>query len=346
MLTHFRQVAKKSKMAVVFYNIYHNWLAKRRFNSGKIETSSGTIHSGFTLSESLSYINQVFDDYLKYSGISINTLESKRVLEIGPGDNLGVALKFLLAGAKCVVCLDKFYSERDWKQQHKIYQALREQLNDNEREIFDEVVNLDEGITGDSQKLIQLYGTAIEEAEKALEPESFDFIVSRAVFEHLYDTDTAFSVINRLLIPGGYMMHKIDFRDHGMFYYKHHPLTFLTIPSSVYKLMTHDSGKPNRRLINYYRRKTTELGYDSKLLITGIVGSESEILPHKETAVFGVDYSDSTISLLNQIRPHLQAEFREMPDEDLMVSGVFLIARKPVGIKSQLVSKTDSRAKL
>ena len=99
--------------------------------------------------------------------------------------------------------------------------------------------------------------------------------------------------MDELLLPGGYMIHKIDFRDHGMFSDKHHPLTFLTIPGSLYTLMTHDSGKPNRRLISYYRRKTTELGYDTHLLITRIVGSESEILPHKETVTSGVDYSGS-----------------------------------------------------
>jgi SAM-dependent methyltransferase len=258
-------------------------------------------------------------------------LQDKRILEIGPGDNSGVAIKFLLAGAKQVVCLDKFFSKQDWKQQGKIYQALREQLNVGEKQIFDELVNLDEGIVGGSQKLLHIYGTGIEEAGKILEPESFDFIVSRAVFEHLYEPDIAYSVMDRSLLPSGYLIHKIDFRDHGMFSDKHHPLTFLTIPNWIYKLMTSDSGKPNRRLISYYRRKTSELGYDTNLLITHIVGSENEILPHKETITLNVDYSESTLSLLNEIRPHLQREFREMPDEDLMVSGVFLVARKPRG---------------
>ena len=331
MLTHFRQVAKRSKTAIILYNIYSNWSAKRQFKSGDIEATSGSTHTKLILAESLDYIGQVFDDYLKYSGISINMLQDKRVLEIGPGDNSGVAIKFLLAGAKQVVGLDKFFSKQDWKQQSQIYQALREQLNDGEKQIIDEVVNLDEGIVGDSQKLLHIYGTGIEEAGKIFEPESFDFIVSRAVFEHLFEPDIAFSVMDRLLLPGGYMIHKIDFRDHGMFSDKHHPLTFLTIPNWIYKLMTYDSGKPNRRLISYYRRKTNELGYDTNLLITQIVGSESEILPHKETITFDVDYYDSTLSLLNEIRPHLQAEFREMPNEDLMVSGVFLVARKPCG---------------
>jgi hypothetical protein len=43
----------------------------------------------------------------------MDMLQDKRVLEIGPGGNAGVALKFLLAGAKQVVCLDKFYSKME-----------------------------------------------------------------------------------------------------------------------------------------------------------------------------------------------------------------------------------------
>jgi SAM-dependent methyltransferase len=330
MLTYLRRFGPKTKMALISWHIYDNWSTKRRFNAGKIELTSGSTHLKKTLSESLRYVDQVFDDYLTYSAISVDMLRDKRILEIGPGDNIGVALKFLVAGAKQVVCLDKFFSKYDWEQQRKIYQSLRDQWSEDERQIFDEVIDLEKGSKVESQKLLYLYGTGIEEAEKIFEPESFDLIVSRAVFEHLYNPNSAFSVMSRLLKPDGYMLHKIDFKDHGVFSkHNHHPLTFLTIPSPIYKLMTYDSGKPNRRLINFYRQKLTGLEFDSKILITQIVGVENEIVPHKEIVSFGVDYTDTTLSLLKKIRPRLQIDFKDMSDEDLMVSGIFLIARKP-----------------
>ena len=49
---------------------------------------------------SLDYINRTFYDYLTYSGISVHSLQDKNVLEVGPGGNLGVALKFLAAGGR------------------------------------------------------------------------------------------------------------------------------------------------------------------------------------------------------------------------------------------------------
>jgi SAM-dependent methyltransferase len=270
-------------------------------------------------------------------------LQDKSILEIGPGDNVGIAIKFLVAGAKQVVCLDKFFSMQDWEQQCSIYQALREQLNSDEQQIFDDVIDLEHGIVGDrfivppdlsrsktnSSKLVYMYGSGIEEAEELFEPESFDLIISRAVFEHVYDPDAAFSVMHTLLKPDGYMLHKIDFRDHGIFSkHKHHPLTFLTIPDPIYRLMVYDSGKPNRKLVSYYRKKTKELGLDAKILITHLVGVESEIIPHKETVSFGIDYGAATLTLLNSIRPHLQDEFKHISDEDLMISGIFLIAQR------------------
>lgn len=330
MLTQLKQITKKSKTAIIGYNIYNNWKDKKRFNSGCLETSSGTGHSNRTLSESLNYVNDVFDDYFSYSDISHEMIRNKRILEIGPGDNLGVALKFLSIGAAQVVCLDKFYSKRDTEQEFKIYQALRAQIDDVSKQRLDKVINLTNGIKIDPNRLRCIYGMAIEDVKKEFNSEYFDFIVSRAVVEHLYDTESAFFSMDRLLIPGGVMVHKIDFRDHGMFSsYGLHPFTFLTIPDGVYRLMKADSGKPNRRLINYYREKMIELNYDIKIFITQIVGNKEPVFPHKERIELGVDYSKSSISLINEIRPKLNKKFKDLSDEEIMITGIFLVGRKP-----------------
>ena len=314
---------------------------KRRFRAGKNETLSGSTHANLTLLESLDYINAVYNDYLTYSGISQEVLRGKRILEIGPGDNFGVALKFLMAGATQLVCLDKFFSRRNWKQQHRIYQALREQCGAEQREIFDEVVQLDSriesGIELNPKRLIYIHGTGIEEAEKVLDPTSFDFIISRAVMEHLRDPELALSVMDRLLTPGGLMIHKIDLRDHGLFSaYGHQPLTFLTISPTLYKLMTSDAGEPNRKLAPFYRNKMAELRYVTKVFVTHIVGEDREVLPHKETIKPCIDYTDKTLALVKGIRPLLQAEFGDMQDEDLVISGIFIVGRKPPGTRIEV----------
>ena len=325
-----KQFAKRSKVAIIGYTIFQNWRARRRFLSGKIESTSGSTHTGKTLEESLQYINEVFDDYINYSAIPLETIVGKRILEIGPGDNFGVALKFLAAGASHVVCLDKFYSTHDPEQEYSIYKALREQLDDESKARFDEAIDLSGGIRIDGDRLKVVYGKGIEDAKELFGPNSFDLILSRAVLEYLTDSDFAFSIMNDLLTPGGMMAHKIDLRDDEMFSSNGmNPLTFLTISDSVYKLMTVGSGRCNRRLIDYYRRKMNFLAYDARFLVTWVLGEGSELLPHKEKIIANVDYSGRAHSLINEIRSRLHGDYKNLSDEDLLISGIFLVARKP-----------------
>ena len=310
--------------------IYDNWRAKRRFNSGNFSDSCGSTLENKSLSESLNYINNVFEDYLIYSSNTMDNFRGKRILEIGPGDNLGVALKFLVAGAAQVVCLDKFYSKRKFEQEYELYQALRAQLDENSKKLFDEAINLKNGIEINSNKLKYIYGISINEARNLFNKESFDFIISRAVLEHIYDIDTAFSVMNDFLVSGGYMMHKIDLQDHKIFSSgEMHPLTFLTIPDFLYRLISKYTSHPNRKLIKYYRQKMIELGYDTKIFITSVVGEEGEILPHKEAISFNVDFFQHTLNLIDKIRQKLSSRFRNISNKSLMISGIFLIAKKP-----------------
>jgi SAM-dependent methyltransferase len=332
MLTSLRALARQSKTAVIIYHVYDNWRVGRRFRAGFVTSSSGATHNGKTLQESVAYINRVFDDYVNYGNLSPGMLRGCHMLEIGPGDNLGVALKFLLAGATQVVCLDKFYSHRNLQQQRAIYQALRAQLSEEEQRTFDTIVHLElEGnVEHDSGGLAYLYGTRIEEADAILDPASFDIILSRAVIQELQDPDAAFAVMDRLLRPGGVMLHKIDLRDYGIFHTQgHHPLTFLTTPASLYRLMTSHSSKPNRKLLDYYLRKTTQTGYDTHYFITSLIGVPGELLPHKAAVAQGIDYSNASLALLKEIRPRLQSEYRNLTDQELMISGIFLIAKKP-----------------
>lgn len=336
MVAQLKKVARKSKTFIIASNIYHNWRAERRFKAGDIEYTGGSTHSvvcQFSVPQSLGYINEVFDDFLRYSGFTPEMLRGRRVLEVGHGDSVGVALRFIAAGAERVVCIDKFYSKQDAAQQHSIYTALREQLGGDERLRFDEAIDLSGGVTKiNEEKLKPLYGTGIEDAGQAFDPGYFDIIISRGALQSVYDIDSAFAVMDRLLAPGGRMWHKIDMSDLGMFRDAGmNPLTFLTVPESLYRLMIKDTGKANRRLINYYRDKMGELGYDAKFLVTAIFGRKELVIPHKEEIDPQSDYSEQTLPLIGQVRPRLDAKFRNMSDADLAVAGLFLIATKPAG---------------
>jgi hypothetical protein len=323
--------ARRSKAAIVAYKIYANWRLSRRYRRGEIETQHGSTHRGKTVAESLAYILAQFRDYLRYSGLREQDLRGKRVLELGPGDNAGVALKFLAAGAARVVCVDKFSSTRDPAQQRQIYLALRESLPRAQRSAFEAAIRIEREVEIVEERLLTVHGLGLEESAASVlahEP-PFDLIVSRAVIEEIYDPEPVFRASDSLLAPGGYVLHKIDLGDYGMFSDSGmHPLTFLTIPEFLYRRMARDSGIPNRKRMSYYCTMADTLGYDSKVFVTSILG-EGCLEPHKELGDLGSHYSERTRALATDIRARLGREFRRLSDEELFVTGIFLVSRKP-----------------
>ena len=143
-----------------------------------------------------------------------------------------------------------------------------------------------------------------------------------------HGVNRGFEAMDRLLKPGGYMLHKIDLSDEKMFSSRGmNPLTFLTIPERIYYLMASDSGKPNRKLIDDYREQVQKRGYCAKLLVSAVLG-EGPLTPYKESIEPGVDYSEKTGALINSIRPKLAVPYRARSDAELATTGIFLVAKK------------------
>lgn len=318
-----------TKTAIILGQIYRGQQVRRRLSAQRFENSSGATHSRIALPESVAYIRQVFADYMIYGALTPMQLRGMRVLELGPGDNLGVGLLFLAHGAEQVVALDKFYSQRDDAHQREIYRALRKGLSGEPRRRFDEALDLSHGVAFNPNRLRYLFGHGVEEAPSVLGKAAFDLVVSRAVLEEVFEIDEAFAAMDALLKPGGWMLHKIDLRDYGLFSRRGmHPLTFLTIPDFVYDLMARDVGCPNRRLVDYYREKLAQMGYNALFRVTHLVGRRLELTPHLREPAKNVDYTDETLAMIAAIRPQLLGRFRALSDADLMVAGIFLAARK------------------
>ncbi len=215
-------------------------------------------------------------------GLSAEMFHGRSILEAGTGDNFGLALLFLASGANRVVTIDKFYSKRDPEQQRRIYLAMRERLEPEARTRFDRATDLSIGIKTNENVRRYIYGTGIEEADRLLPGDRFDFVIYKGALQDVPAIDRAFEVVDALLAPGGWMMHKIDLSDQGMFSRNgQHPLTYLTISDQVYRLED------------------------------------------------GVDYGASELALIDAIRPRLLPRYRRLATEELLTSGIFVLARKP-----------------
>jgi len=240
------------------------------------------------------------------------------VAEVGPGDNFGVAMLALLNGAACYTAVDRFYSRRDDEQQDKIYAALARH--------FDASSAFEGRPSERNLRDFSYLPGQPAEVFFSSSSEMFDFIISRAVLEHLYDPLGALDSMALRLTEGGTLIHRIDLRDHGMFSGLH-PLTFLSIPSGVYRLMTKERGLPNRFLYSDYKSWLEKSGLRGRLGVTRLVGDPDELagVPFDQIDPRRIARS---VELVRAIRRKLHGRYAAMSDADLSVSGCVLVASR------------------
>jgi SAM-dependent methyltransferase len=331
----FRKQLKRQKVALIAYTILHSTIVRWRFRLGKFDSLTGSTHMKFTDEQSVAYCLRQYSEYFQYGHLQPSMLEGRTMLEYGPGDNVGVGLLFIAAGISFYAATDKFDAIRDVEKERRIYQKLRAGLDcDAARQRFDDAVDLSQGIQFNPKRIRCVYGVGAEDSDTQF-TEPFDFLISRGVLQEIYEGERLFASMDKLLKPGGWMLHKVDHRDYGLFNANGFPaLEFLTIPDPIYALMAKRSDRPARRLMNYYRDQMQQRGYRTAFYAAHLIADEYsanpvEIVPHKVKLEKGIDYTDEHVEMVRKIRPRLVEPFRSLPELDLLVSGSFEIAQKP-----------------
>lgn len=299
-----------------------------RIRVGSIDRPGGT-HARVSLEDSVDYIEQVMADYCLYGDLKSC---SGRAAEVGPGDNAGVALLLREAGFDMVDLVERFRIHRDEAQHRQIYELLASRHD---------IDRLRPSIGWDDRQLSGIRwvdGSSAEDyfVAEAARGGSYDLIVSRAVLEHLYDPLTALCDMAACLRRGGRMLHKIDFRDHGMFTPALPELTFLRFSPAIYRRMTIHSGRPNRNLLPHYLKLATRLerekDFRCQILVTSLVGV-GEVVPHVPLADVPRGLLNSAIDTVRSQRVFLARRFADFTDAELAVSGIFFVGERPAASK-------------
>jgi SAM-dependent methyltransferase len=301
--------------------VAENALWRIRLRLGWIRTRYGT-HRSLALQESVGYLEMVFADYLRHArGEHFHGT----VAELGPGDNAGVALLIRKHGAEQVDLIERFQSYVDDQQQRRIYEALSER---HDLEAFRI------GTRWHRQELRGItwwLGSSAEEFMAARPDATYDFIVSRAVLEHLAQPLRVLRDMARALRPGGLLLHEVDLTDHHHFSRTHDELTWLRFPSWLWRSMTSHSGRPNRVLVHRYRSVLERLrmtaGIEYQLLVESLVGGP-EIEPRVPFDGIPIELRQAAIGRVESLRPTFAREFRDVSAADLAVTSFFLIVRK------------------
>jgi len=325
-----KPAAKRLKWFVVATNVYQDLLRRAGIRDDQISQPDFAAIPMSSIPTYIARIETTFAGYQRYGGLDGDRLRGARVLEIGPGETIGVALRFVGAKAAHVTAVDKFVPLQTSDFHRALYPALVSRLEPDAQRSVNDAIDVRGDVRLNGDRISYVYGQSIEEAAAALPASSIDVIVSNDVLEEIYDLDRTLAALDRVLRPGGRQVHVIDLRDYGMFS-KHgfHPLEFLTVPDGVYEKMVKASGQPNRWMVGDYRRAMRRLGYESTIYTTWVLG-DSQALPEYRTSLrYGTDYGDANVALVRSIRPRLLPRYREMPDEDLLIQGILVTAVKP-----------------
>jgi SAM-dependent methyltransferase len=253
------------------------------------------------------YFLKCFAEYFVMLGVESDRipdyLRGKVLLEYGPGDIPGVALLMVAHGVKKVVCVDRFPMLSLSSDNAAVLDRLLGNLSPEARARGEAALRRSNAgaVTLDQSRI-----------EYFLRPsglsglrETIDLVFSRAVLEHVDDVRATFADMEAALRPGGVAIHLVDLKSHGL--HQRNPLDFLSWPTGLWTLMFSQKGVPNRWRVNHYRDVLRAGRLKVQLLAPTARAAMSDV---------------------SEVRPHLAAPFRDLPDEDLAWLGFWLVVSK------------------
>ena len=227
----------------------------------------------------------------------------REILEIGPGPALWTAVRFSIAGAGKVYCVDRFRRTQG-DLTRRMYELLWGRLTDAER------CALDDRLSGDSSgdwEFNHKYISYVRSPAETMDLPPVDFTCSWTVLEHVADVDAVIANLGRHTKPGGLGVHHIDMSAHWLGP-ADDPLHFLTYPDWLWWLMAHYQGAPNRVRFSRFERLFAQHGFE---LV--------EVLRKRE---LDRDYVEKK-------RKSLAPRFRVLETDDLaLVSATCLVRKK------------------
>jgi SAM-dependent methyltransferase len=310
--------------AMVAALLVNNEMWRVRLRVGLIETEVGATHAKIAVEDSVRYAEGVLAGYKEHGGVDAFY---GRVAEVGPGDSAAVAALLRNDGAAQVDLVDRF--------RRKPIDEGRALLDALDQRHGLEALRCGDRWSNDSVSAVDWQvGQSAEGYFRQCPPETYDFIVSWAVMEHLYDPIDAMRDMVRCLRPGGRMLHTIDLTDHDLFSLRGEELAWLRYPSWLWRLMTSHSGHPNRVLAHQYRRELDDLVREGKidytLLVTLMVGI-GRISPWRPFDDIPVPERDAGLAQVDSVRLGFCQDFREVPAADLAIQGLFLLVQRRAG---------------
>lgn len=251
--------------------------------------------------KNLTYDQEILQTILNLSE-KPELFQDKNILEVGPGPDLMLGLLALEAGAKSYSAIDYFPV---LSAPISFYEKIRNDLNTPiALKAVNQLINsLSKSEAIDSPEFsYKIRG--IEELTS--EPAKYDIIISKDVLEHVDDLNASFAAMRKSLIPGGVMIHKIDFQTHTSFIQEKDRLNFLRYSENIYNKFVKFKGGPNRLRL-----------------------PELVAITQKNNFAIEKMYIDKEmgVSELARVKQYLSQYYKKMSDDALIPLSVWIIFR-------------------
>lgn len=238
------------------------------------------------------------------------TVENKTILEIGPGPNFASALVMIAFGAKRpVTIVDPWIAGWDPDYHPLVYRGVAERLakvhSSADLSVFHEVIEAGRHL----KSVFDLNETSAENLD-GLKTRAFDLLVSNAVLEHVPDMRRAASQFFDVTKPGGRGLHAVDLRNHNAM---DRPLDYLLMSRQDARLWAQDT---NFHLGSLRRKRD----YDAAFGEVGFEVIHDYVTIRAEQEYFS--------EFKAKLRRASDAEYKDYPDSDLDVLGVFYVVER------------------
>lgn len=234
-------------------------------------------------------------------------LRGATVVEIGPGDNVVLGLALLALGAGEYHAIDRFLGDVRSPRAQKLYTTVARVLPermDVPASAVPEAGNFPKVLLGSK---VFLHRRGIEEFRSVPLAGKADLVFSYGVGQSVASAEAFAQATAHFLKPGGSGVHAIQFGPVGPWTEYRNPLTFLTVPESVWKWTSSHRGGANR------------LRYHEFLALFEKAG----LIVETETL------EEFTEEEHEEAWPHLDRRFSLAPRDSLRVRFAKFVCRKP-----------------